>query len=340
MNMGTNTSSTDNASTASPGEAERWFVLLLEADCTNDERAAFERWLAADPSHLAEYRRLEQAWRVSSEALREPKWVEAANRALLRPKPRPWFQRGGFWAGAAACACALLVVLVWTPRWLTRSTEPAGTTYATHAGQLQTLSLSDGSSIVLDTNSAVVVRYDEQARRVDLLRGQAQFKVHGNHAWPFVVHVQNGTVTAVGTWFQVRIDADATNVTLIEGKLAIATATPGNAPQQASLQSGESLAFDLAGHISAVEPADVQTAESWPEGRLVVHDWRLSDLVTEINRYSTTQLEIGDPSLQDLRVSGTFRDNDVDAVLLLLQRGWPIQAEHVSDRRIVLLRRR
>jgi transmembrane sensor len=304
----------------------------------NEERAAFERWLAAHPSHLAEYRKLEQVWRFSKEALREPKWIDAANRALRGPEPKPWFWRGGFLAGAAACACAIVVALVVAPRWLNQSVEPVGTRYATVAGQLQTVPLTDGSSIVLDTDSEVAVRYSQHVRRVDLLRGQAQFKVHGNHAWPFVVHAQDGTVTAVGTWFQVRISKDATNVTLIEGKLAIATEALEGTSQQASLVSGESLAFDQTGHISAIQPADVQAAEGWPEGRLFVHGWHLSDVVAEINRYNTIKLEIGDPSLQDLRVSGTFRANDIDTVLLLLQRGWSIQAKHIDDTHIVLVR--
>jgi len=339
MIMGTSDSSKSYGA-ASPGEAERWFVLLLEPDCSDEERSAFERWLASHPSHLAEFRKLERVWGYSREAVREPKWIEAANQALRDPESKSWFQRRGVWAGAVACAGAVVLALVLAPRLVNRGVEPMGTRYATVAGQLQTVPLSDGSSIVLDTDSVVVVRYSKQERSVELLHGQAQFKVHGDHAWPFVVHAQGGTVTAVGTWFQVRVGQDATDVTLIEGKLAIATKAPDGMSQQASLVSGERLAFDEAGHISAVQPADVHAAEEWPEGRLLVHDLRLADLVTEINRYNTTQLEIGDPSLQDLRVSGSFRASDIDTVLLLLQRGWSIQAKRLGDGRITLVRAR
>lgn len=339
MNMGTSDPG-KHSGTASPGEAERWFVLLLEADCSDEERAAFERWLGSHPSHRAEFRKLERAWGYSKAAVREPRWVQAANQALRAPQSRPWFQRGGLWAGAAACACAAVIALLLGPRVLTPAAESAGTRYATGAGQVRAVPLSDGSSLVLDTDSEVVVRYGKQERSVELLHGRAQFKVHGDHAWPFVVHALGGTVTAVGTWFQVRLDTQLTDVTLIEGKLAIATTAPGGESQQASLVGGQGLAFDRMGHISAIHPADVEAAQAWPEGRLLVHDCRLADLVAQLNRYNTTKLEIGDPSLQDLRVSGSFRASDVDTVLLLLQRGWPIQAKYASEGRIVLVRTR
>jgi transmembrane sensor len=96
--------------------------------------------------------------------------------------------------------------------------------------------------------------------------------------------------------------------------------------------------FDQSGHIDPVRPADIEVAKGWTEGKLFVHDWRLSDLLAEMNRYSATQLQIGDPSLQNLRVSGAFRIGDQETLILALQQGWPIRANRVSVKQVVLLR--
>jgi len=48
-----------------------------------------------------------------------------------------------------------------------------------------------------------------------------------------------------------------------------------------SLHSGKQLWFDRSGHISPVQPADLQAAEGWTEGKLFVHDWKLPDLLAE-----------------------------------------------------------
>ncbi|MBE1162436.1 FecR domain-containing protein [Dyella sp. 7MK23] len=308
---------------------------LLAPDCTPVQRAAFERWRDADAAHAAAYREVALLWKLSKAAMQDPALAAAARRAL-QPEPRARQRRWlipAFAAGFAALAVAAIV-----PRWLAPPADPAGITYTTSAGQQRTVTLSDGSSILLDTDSDVVVRYSARTRRVDLLRGQAQFSVQGNHAWPFVVHAGAGTVTAVGTQFQVRLDEQVTEVALLKGKLAIAAQAPGGATQDASLIGGQGLCYDQSGQISPVHNADLQQAKGWTQGQLFVHNWRLAELVAEMNRYSDTKLQLGDPSLQNVRISGVFRTSDQRTLLLLLQQGWAIRARRVSDTQIQLLR--
>jgi transmembrane sensor len=326
------------ADLGSHDSAELWFVRLLEPDCSADQRAAFERWRAADPAHAAAYRELELLWKQSKNAVKDPVIMAAAQRALLREPDRRAPRRWLFPALAAGFAALAAIVVV--PRWLATPADPVGVTYTTTAGQQQTIKLTDGSSILLDTDSVVVVRYSERTRRVDLRRGQAQFSVQGNHAWPFVVHAGAGTVTAVGTQFQVRLDDHNTDVALLKGKLAIVADAPDGATQDASLVGGQALAYDDGGHITPIHPIDTQQTQGWTQGKLFVHDWRLPALLAEMNRYSDTKLNIGDPSLQDIHISGVFRTNDQRTLLLLLQQGWPIHAKRVSATQIDLLRNR
>jgi transmembrane sensor len=319
-------------------EAEHWFVRLLDMDCSPAELADFERWRDADPSHAAAYREIELLWVQSREAVKDPVLMAAAKRALLREPPVRSPRRWLF--PALAAGLAMLVAVVVVPRWMATPADPVGVAYTTVAGQQQTIKLSDGSSILLDTDSEVVVRYSDRTRRVDLLRGQAQFSVQGNHAWPFVVHAAHGTVTAVGTQFQVRLDDHTTDVALLKGKLAIATQPADGEAEDASLVGGQGLAYDESGHITPVHSIDMQQAQGWTQGKLFIHDWRLPDLLAEMNRYSDTKVQIGDASLQDIRVSGVFRTNDPQTLVLLLQQGWPIHARHISATRIELLHNR
>ncbi|GLQ91464.1 hypothetical protein GCM10007901_04140 [Dyella acidisoli] len=320
----------------SQDEAAHWFARLLDADCPPEERAAFERWRHADPKHAVAYRELEILWKRSAEAVKDPAILAAANRALRREPethaPRRWL------FPALAAGLAILVAAVALPRWLSTSSDPVGTAYMTTAGQQRTQQLADGSSVLLDTDSEVVVRYSSRTRRVDLLRGRAQFSVQGNHAWPFVVHAGSGTVTAVGTQFQVRLDDGATDVALLKGKLAIATQSANSSEQSASLIGGQGLSFDQSGNITPVRAIDMQQAQAWTQGKLFVHDWRLPQLLSEMNRYSYTKVEIADPSLQNIHISGVFRTGDQQTLLQMLQQGWSIRAKRVGDKQIVLSR--
>ena len=319
-----------------PDSAEQWLARLLDPDCTDADREAFERWRAASPAHASAYAEAEQLWRLSAQAIDDdPDLAAAAQRALRPSAPRRTRYR---WAAAAVAVAALLVVaLLVVPAWLSPQ-APAGTVYRTAIGQQRTISLKDGSHILLDTHSVVRVRYSDRIRRVDLLRGRAQFSVHGDEHWPFVVHARNGTVTALGTRFQVRLDDDKVDVTLLHGKLAIATRVDGNV-RHASLISRQQLNFDRAGVIGPVQPTDMAQARGWTAGKLFVHDWRLPRLLTAMNRYSTTQLVIGDASLDKLRISGVFHVGDQQTLVQALEQGWPIEATHAADGRVVLARK-
>ncbi|HEV2682529.1 MAG TPA: FecR family protein [Rhodanobacter sp.] len=334
MSMDSRTTST-NAALGSPADAEPWFARLLESDCPSDERAAFERWYAASPTHAAAYHEIEYLWKQSGDAVRDPLVVAAANRALHWTKPEPRFRRGWFFPVAASAVAAVLA-LIFIPRWFTAPVDPPGTHYITAVGQQRTVSLADGSSIVLDTNTEVVERYGAHKRRVDLLHGQARFQVQGNPQRPFVVHVQDGTVTAVGTRFQVRINGDTAAVTLFQGKLSIAAVPKDGASQAVLLAAGQQVVFDRTGRIAPIQPADIATADAWAAGNLIVHDWRLPDLLAEMNRYSPTQLQIGDASLESIHISGVFRTGDQQELIQILQQGWPIQANRISPARVVL----
>lgn len=322
---------------AVPESAEQWLARLLDPDCTDADREAFERWRAASPAHASAYAEAERLWHLSAQAIDEaPDLATAAQRALQPGAPRRIRYR---WAAATLAAAALLVLaLLVVPAWLSPPQAPAGTVYRTAIGQQQTISLEDGSRILLDTHSVVRVRYSDRTRRVDLLRGRAQFSVHGDLHWPFVVHARNGTVTALGTRFQVRLDDDTVDVTLLHGKLAIATRVDGNV-RHASLTSRQRLHFNRTGVIGPVQPTDMTQARGWTAGKLFVHDWRLPRLLAAMNRYSTTQVVIGDASLDELRISGVFHVGDQQTLVQALEQGWPIEATHAAGDRVVLARK-
>lgn len=318
------------------GKAEQWFARLLDPDCTAVDRQAFERWRATSPAHADAYRQVEKLWATSEEAIKsDPALMVTAQRALHPPKA--WFSHR--WIVPASAAVAIIVVaLLLVPVWLFHSHAPAGTEYRTTIGQQKTISLKDGTRIVLDTHSEVRVRYNAHTRRVDLLRGRAQFHVHANPQRPFVVHARAGTVTDIGTTFQISLEKHRVNVTLLEGRVTVFTQVDGKT-RHAALAPGQQLDFNRNGAISPVHKANLELAKGWTSGKLFVHDWPLSKLLDALNRYNTTQMVIGDPSLRHLHISGVFHVNDQKTLLLALEQGWSLKAVRTDTGQIVLSRK-
>ena len=321
-----------------PGDAERWFARLLEPGCSATESAAFQRWHDSDPAHAAAWREVNALWRQSAEAVRSPALAAAAWRALREQPATPWYRRTRvLLPTVAALAAAAVAVLVALPRWRV-APPPDSATYQTTTGQPRSVRLADGTLVVLDAQSSLQVRYGEHFRQVDLLRGRAQFAVRHDPRRPFEVRAGNGTITDVGTVFQVRTDDECTGVILLKGAVNVSVAAPGHAVEHVSLlHDGRQVWFSRDGSISPPQPADTHAAEGWTQGKLIVHDWRLPELLSEMNRYNQTQVTIGDPSLNALRVSGVFDVNDPETMLQMLQQGWPVRARHVDGARVLLV---
>lgn len=318
------------------GEAERWLVRLLEVDARDPARQAFERWRHADPVHASAYRQAEQLWALGQEAARHPDVQRAATAAMVSARaPRHRGFRPRLLPALAAAVLVVAALGVAALGWRTRMAVPPGTRYVTAIGQQRTIALPDGSSLLLDTESAAVVRYGSDLREVKLERGRAEFSVVHRPEEPFVVHAGGGTVTDIGTQFQVSVGVrDGVDVVLIHGSVAVAAGR-----SQATLTRGEALSFDRSGIVGGVRTVDVADALDWTHGEVVARDWPLSRLLAQMNRYSTVQVQIADPALDGERVTGSFHVGDQQTLVQILESGWPIRAEQTSPAVIALRRK-
>jgi transmembrane sensor len=61
----------------------------------------------------------------------------------------------------------------------------------------------------------------------------------------------------------------------------------------------------------------------------------LAEAVAEFNRYNAHKIVIEDQRIADLSVAGSFRANNVDAFVRLLERGYPLRVEQREDRFIL-----
>ncbi|KZC19614.1 MULTISPECIES: FecR family protein [Rhodanobacter] len=331
---------TTSADTEIRTAAQQWFARLLAPDCNELEHAAFNRWRAASPLHDAAYRQVADVWERSV-GLREDPVIVAALQEAMRPAVRlgrPHHQR--WWPALAAAASLVLVITALL--WVFMPRDAAAIRYATVLGEQRTVALADGSKVVLDTDSELLVQIDKRARNLTLQRGRADFEVRHDTARPFVVHVGDGSVTATGTHFQVRVGESNSVVTLLQGQVVVA-ANAQDSNRSATLRPGERIAIEPSGRLGAlqaVSESELANARGWTGGNLVVKAWRLDAVVAEMNRYSSTKLRLGDPALANVPISGVFKAGDQKSFALALEYGWSIDAsQRPAAGEIVLTRK-
>jgi transmembrane sensor len=344
-------------------QATEWFAHIREYDLSDADRKSFSLWLAESPVHVREYLGVAELWAAvqSSDAwpaqsredlilalhtVREVNVFPFASKASI-PEPRQRVRtntqvRRWFIPLAAAASMALIVLIAW-PNLLSRSI------YRTSRGEQQSIVLSDGSVVQLNTLSTLVIHFDKDRRRVELPRGEALFRVAHDPARPFDVQTPFAVVRAVGTEFNVYNRTEGTQISVIEGKVRVGTAlaaaqTSGVSPRLAredgahssgasSTQSVFPLAAGQQVTVSSVAepkpiPANVSTATAWIQRRIVLDNDSVRTAVDEFNRYNRVQIRVQDEELAGLRISGVFDADDPKALIKYLEQTQHAHTSH------------
>lgn len=284
------------------------------------DEAGFARWLGEDPAHEEAYARAEGVWRLMGEGAGTDDLLTLRREALQRARAkRPGWDRRAIAAGLVAAIAAPAGGL-----WWTRHRAQQGELFQTALGEQRTLTLSDGSRVTMDALSVMRVRYTAAVRSIDLVQGRAFFEVAHDTARPLRVHAGPRTVTAVGTAFSVRREPRETTVVLAEGKVAV---SDHESPTTlAVLRPGQSMLLVDGMRAGGPIGADLDQALAWRRGQVVFDNVVLADAAAEMNRYSTLQVVVADPSLRTLRISGTFNAGQSRAFVEAIQSYFPVRA--------------
>jgi transmembrane sensor len=330
---------------------------------STDKQAALARWLDESAEHRQAYERVKQTWELARQNAHDSQLLALRHETALRitrRSARTTARRG--WL-AAAVACLIIGAVVFaglSPQFSSQTNAllaSVGITrdgsYVTGVGERLVINLKDGSQVTLNTDSAVEVAFSAAERGVRLLRGQALFEVAKDPARPFVVTANDRRLVAVGTAFDVRLDGTRMQVTMVEGTVRVERAarardnreTIETAPNIASspsriatIRAGEQLTVDDL-QLDRIRTADPERTISWQRGQLLFDDTRLADAIAEMNRYSERQLELGDASLADLRISGAFSTSRPTVFVEAITMYFPIDVDYADEQKLTLIGR-
>jgi transmembrane sensor len=313
---------------------------LQGGDVSLQERRDFQRWLNADARHADAWNAVGATWHGLSDVEDDPAFAALRADALGVDESRPRLVSRRNLGLAAASVVALAGVATFGWRWRAGGEDAAPVVdepvFTTAVGERSTFRLADNSVVTLSTDSAVRVNHWGRERRLTLLKGQAYFQVAKDKTRPFVVAAGDKSVTAVGTAFDVRLEPGRLSVTLVEGRVRIAGASP-KGPRQVEMSAGSRF---VAADRAAWKIAAVDTAKesAWLQGRLVFDGEPLSAVVAEMNRFSERKLDVSDPILAATPVSGVFKTGQVDAFAAALRTYGLVEVGRSDDRRIELVR--
>jgi transmembrane sensor len=294
-------------------EAATWIARLRDEQLGPDVEAELQEWLGESAEHQRAFKRMTQVWEQAGNIRMRAQADVSATRSG-RSRFSPW---------AAAAAAALVLVVIASLYWRDNA-------FTTAVGQQRVRVLRDGTRVVLNTDTRIEVNYDEHARRVRLVRGEARFDVSKRPTWPFLVSVGDQEIRALGTSFIVRHDNDQDlSVTLVDGRISVAPVSEnGEAPQQAPqvLVPGQRLVISRH-HAPAMDRPELSRVTAWERGRVEFEETSLEDATIEMNRYTTTHVIIPDIDVAHLRIGGVFRAGDTEEFVKIVTATFGLRTE-------------
>lgn len=349
-------------------QAADWLV-RLDSDHAPSQQdlQALKEWMQRSPAHTAQLKRLTKYW-------------HSANLLTELSFPLPGSQRPGGWlsnlryqfrqllthgrqASATLGIAFSLTVAVALGLYFNSGAGVSGNgIYQTRIGEQNSITLVDGSVILLNTNSRLQVNYEHNQRDVVLIAGEAHFEVAKDPNRPFVVKAGQGLVRAVGTAFTVRMNPQALKVTVTEGKVALRKFEPQKVetnsiePENTQLTDsetpappvpptkdrgylvqGQSVDFQpqassgLGNPIQQLKQHDIEQQLAWRQGLLLFAGEPLAQVIEEVNRYTKLDIQIIDADIADLSIGGQFKVGETQAMLKVLETSFGINVSRPNQ---------
>lgn len=301
-----------------PRRASEWLAALRERPDDEILRQRFERWLAADPAHAADWTEMTRTYDVMGRTTPQyrDQWApgvatlrRARPAALNQPrraKPSPWRRHLVIGAVTASIAAAIALAIFPALRWQFTAD------HVTATAETATIHLADGSTVRLAPESVLDVAGGEDARGARLLQGAAFFEVVRDPSRPFKVQAESLDVTVLGTAFEVRVDESGAGVAVRQGSVQVDGRAA--AAQSQRLKAGDWVRMTAHGEITRGKQPPAQVA-AWLQGRLIVRDRPAGEVVDALRPYYSGIVVLRGETLASQPLTGVYDLSDPVAAL-------------------------
>ncbi|WP_448953370.1 FecR family protein [Labrys neptuniae] len=281
-----------------------WLVRLHSGQAVEADHQAFAAWRQRSREHELAAREAETIWHgigIAGTRVQRAAGTKLTRRTLL----------GCLTLGGMALAGSTLL----RPHLFAD--------HSTGTAERATIALPDGSIALLNGDTALDVDFSAGKRHLNLLAGQALFKVRADASRPFIVAANGGSTRAVGTMFDVDIRSRDVVVTVVEGLVEVMNGI--RAGSRVSAAADQRIRYAADEPPSSAEPVDADSETAWRRGKLIFNRRPLGDVVVEIERQRSGRIMIASNRLQVLEVTGVFDLADPESILSIIEQTLPVK---------------
>jgi transmembrane sensor len=302
--------------------AIEWYVRLSSGEAGFADQDAWQAWCQASAVHQAAWNKLET---VTGKFQQVP---VAIGMPLLKAGPQAERRRV-----LKQLGLVLLLGGAGIQGYRHLPWQEWNADIKTAVGEQRNMTLADGSTLMINTDTALDIRFTATHRLIHLYHGEILVETGREPGpyRPFKVVCAHGELTALGTRFGVRDTPQGTRLSVH----AHAVRVQPNAAQAHpyTVPAGMASLFNASGQIS-LSPLP-PLADSWALGVLYADNMPLPQFIHELGRYRHGWIRLA-PALEHLRISGSFPLADTDAILHSLARTLPLQLSMLTPYLVML----
>ena len=194
--------------------------------------------------------------------------------------------------------------------------------------------LDDGTDVWLNADSKLKypIVFNGESREV-VLSGEAYIEVKKDNR-PFIVNLESGDITVLGTSFGVSAYPGYPNyTTLVQGSVRFTSLRR----EQIVLTPGEQAVVDISGSLKK-RSVDVEEFIGWKDGVFIFKDKPLAEIMKILERWYGVHVIFQDESLKELEYTGSLeRYNSINTFLQLLEKLEEIRYE-IKENTIALFK--
>jgi ferric-dicitrate binding protein FerR (iron transport regulator) len=187
------------------------------------------------------------------------------------------------------------------------------------AGQSEAITLPDGSTVTLNSHSSL--RYPKKFRtdrRGVSLEGEGFFEVNANPDWPFVITTSEVNIKVLGTSFNVSAYEKDAEIEVVVETGQVAVTRPGEIPKTVILKPGNKAVYNKKKEDLSLSTEIDRNYLAWKTRNFVFEDESLVNVAEALNHVYGSQISIPSDSLKTARITTTFNEQSLDAILNVL----------------------
>ncbi|BCD95941.1 FecR family protein [Marinagarivorans cellulosilyticus] len=265
-------------------QATAWLIKLNNNSLGQAEHAKFFLWLESSAENQVAYLKAERAW-VAGEAIRNYRSTKDDRYSFIR-----WQ-----WTGA------LTLCVLFTFAWISINYQNLEVTNTFEAiSGYQEILLQDGSQVMLGAGARGRFTLGDNSRTFTLDSGRAYFDVMKDSSSPFIVQSHFGAVKVHGTQFSVELDGNNGVITVLEGKVGVASI---QAEKEDILIANQQHSFLGQQQGIPVKSIDAKALLAWRKGKLVFNGNSLVNATSQLEDALNAVITV-DNSVLDVSIVG------------------------------------